>query len=103
MAAGIPVVASRIGDLPRLVRDGINGFLVTPDDPAALAEVVEMLRLDPDLRVRVGSAARSLVLHSHTWDTIVKRVLNLAQVTVSSNHNGMRTLDPEGVGSAIDR
>jgi glycosyltransferase involved in cell wall biosynthesis len=103
MAAGIPVVASRIGDLPRLIQDGINGFLVAPGDPAALAEAFERLRLDSGLRVRLGSEARSLVLQSRTWDAIVKGVLNLARGTVSSDHSGRRTLDPEGLGSAIGR
>jgi glycosyltransferase involved in cell wall biosynthesis len=62
MACGLPVVASRISGIPELVEDGHTGFLVSPGDPAALAEAVQMLAGDPTLRDRMGQAGREKVV-----------------------------------------
>lgn len=58
MAAGVPVVATRVGGVPELVEDGVTGLLVPPRDPPALAEALAHLAGDADLRVRMGAAAR---------------------------------------------
>ena len=57
-AAGVPVVASRIGGVPEVVLDGETGILVTPADPTSLARAIETLITDPALRMRLGQAAR---------------------------------------------
>jgi glycosyltransferase involved in cell wall biosynthesis len=54
MAAGLPIVATAIGGLPELVADGVNGFLVPPRDPAALAAAMAKLVGDEGLRARMG-------------------------------------------------
>ncbi|MGH2369592.1 MAG: glycosyltransferase family 4 protein, partial [Chloroflexota bacterium] len=56
MAAGRPVVASRIGGIPDLVADGQTGFLVPPDDPVALRRAMQRLLADAALRDRMGQA-----------------------------------------------
>jgi glycosyltransferase involved in cell wall biosynthesis len=58
MAAGRPVVASRVGCLPDLVEDGVSGFLVPPGDPAALARAMRRFLAEPALAERLGAAAR---------------------------------------------
>jgi glycosyltransferase involved in cell wall biosynthesis len=58
MAAGLPVVASDVGGLRELVRDGETGVLVPPGDPAALADALRPLLADHELRRRLGSAGR---------------------------------------------
>lgn len=78
MAAGVPVVASRIGQLANLIEHGINGILVPPGDAAALASTLEWLRADAGLRARLGPAGRATVLRNHTWDAVVERILALA-------------------------
>lgn len=78
MAAGLPVVASRIGQLAELISDGVNGILVPPGDPVALASALGRLRREPDLRISLGHAARMTVLSQHTWDVAVKRILYLS-------------------------
>jgi glycosyltransferase involved in cell wall biosynthesis len=80
MAAGLPVVASRIGQLAELIQDGENGILVPPGDPVALAETLDKLYRDPLLRKRLGTKARQTVLKSHSWDAIVEHMLNLSAV-----------------------
>jgi glycosyltransferase involved in cell wall biosynthesis len=78
MAAGLPVVASGVGQLTELIRHGHNGLLCEPGDPVSLVAALEQLRLDPLLRRRLGDDARRTILRQHTWDAVVGRVLDLA-------------------------
>jgi glycogen(starch) synthase len=57
MAAGKPVVATRVGGVPEVVRDGECGMLVDPDDSGALATSIGAVLSDDELRRRVGAAA----------------------------------------------
>ena len=59
MAAGKPVVASRIGGIPETVDDGVNGIIVTPGNVEQLTEGIVRLALDPALRARMGHAGRA--------------------------------------------
>ena len=56
MAAGLPVVATRVGGVPELVDDGVTGLIVPPDDAAALAEAINALVEDAYLGLRLGAA-----------------------------------------------
>jgi glycosyltransferase involved in cell wall biosynthesis len=59
LAAGRPVVATRVGGIPELVDDGRTGFLVPPHDPAALAEAISVLITNDERRRAMGVAARA--------------------------------------------
>lgn len=59
MAAGLPIVASDVGGLKELVRDGETGVLVPPGDPVALAEALRPLLANRELRRRLGRAGRA--------------------------------------------
>ena len=61
MAHGAPVVATAVGGIPEAVRDGVEGVLVAPGDPGALAAAVLGLLADPDARMRLGAAGRERV------------------------------------------
>jgi glycosyltransferase involved in cell wall biosynthesis len=61
MAAGITVVTTRVSGIPELVEDGVNGYLVAPDDPAALAAMLARVLTDPGARRAVADAARRTV------------------------------------------
>jgi len=74
MACGKPVVASRAGGIPELVRDGTDGILVRPGDVRGLADSIIELLTDPDLRTRMGSEGRRRVLE-FSWDETAKVVL----------------------------
>jgi glycosyltransferase involved in cell wall biosynthesis len=78
MAAGLPVVASCIGQLAELIRDGINGLLCPPGDPVALAEALERLRQEPGLRASLGRAARATAHRNYTWRAVAQRIFRLA-------------------------
>jgi glycosyltransferase involved in cell wall biosynthesis len=85
MAAGLPVVASRIGQLAELIQDGENGILVPPGDSLALAGALDKLYRHPLLCKHLGTKARQTVLESHTWDTTVEHMLNLSGVRTFLN------------------
>jgi glycosyltransferase involved in cell wall biosynthesis len=68
MSCGVAVVATTGGALPEVVgTDGETGLLVPPDDPGALAQAIERLLDDPELRTRLGAAGRERVVHRFTW------------------------------------
>ena len=58
LALGVPVVAPAVGGLPEVV-DERSGILVSPDDPAALADAIERVATDPALRARLSEGARA--------------------------------------------
>jgi glycosyltransferase involved in cell wall biosynthesis len=62
MAAGCPVVATEVAGTVELITDGIDGYLVSPDDPGALAERLDSLLSQPEERERLGSGARRTAL-----------------------------------------
>jgi glycosyltransferase involved in cell wall biosynthesis len=78
MASGLPVVASRVGQLDGLIDDRVNGLLCPPGDATALAAELEELRGDAGLRRRLGAAARAAVVRDHTWEAVARRLLRLA-------------------------
>jgi glycosyltransferase involved in cell wall biosynthesis len=65
-ACGVPVITTRVGNMPELIRDGENGFFVERD-VASVAEKLARLRADPALRDRLGQAARATVVESWDW------------------------------------
>jgi glycosyltransferase involved in cell wall biosynthesis len=73
MAAGKPVVATRVGGVPELIDDGTHGLLVEPRDPHALAGAVARLLRDPELGARMGSQARRRQVAEFGIDAMVRR------------------------------
>jgi glycosyltransferase involved in cell wall biosynthesis len=71
MAAGKAVVASRVGGVPEVVRDGESGLLIPPADVPALAAALRQVGTDDVLRERLGAAGRKRVL-DFTWPAIAR-------------------------------
>jgi len=71
-ACGLPVVAGNSGGIPDAVRDGETGFLVPPEDPAALAAAISRLLADAGLASRIGAAGRRAVETYYNWDRVVR-------------------------------
>jgi glycosyltransferase involved in cell wall biosynthesis len=78
MAAGVPCVASRIGQIETVIEHGVTGFLCRPGDPDDLAETLCGVRNQDRLRASVGARARSTAITQHTWQSAVERVFDLA-------------------------
>ena len=79
LAAGLPTVASRIGQVTELLREGETGLLVTPGDATSLCSTLARLRADASLRAQLGANGRAYVERHHTWDAAVARLLKLAK------------------------
>jgi N-acetyl-alpha-D-glucosaminyl L-malate synthase BshA len=73
MSTGLPVVATRVGGIPEIVEDGANGFLVDVKHPEGIAERIIELNDDPELRRRLGEAARSTILERYTAEKVVRQ------------------------------
>jgi glycosyltransferase involved in cell wall biosynthesis len=59
MAYGCPIVTTAVGGIPELIQDGVNGLLCPPQDPSCLAQKIISLIDNPELRKRLGDAARA--------------------------------------------
>jgi glycogen(starch) synthase len=85
MAAALPVVATRVGGTADLVNDGVNGLLVAPRDPAALAAAMSRVLTDPEAAARMASAARRTAA-AYTWPDLARNVLEVyRRVTASGD------------------
>ena len=84
MAAGLPVVASRVGQLPEIM--GESAYLVPPSDPEALAEALDALVANPVERARVGSDNRRQAEREHSWTGTVDHILTHAGVKEDVPH-----------------
>jgi glycosyltransferase involved in cell wall biosynthesis len=67
MASGCPVVGSDVGGIPFVVRDGVDGLLVPPGDPALLAEALAAVLGDPDRAAEMGAAGRKAAIGRWDW------------------------------------
>jgi L-malate glycosyltransferase len=74
MAVARPVVATRVGGIPEVITDGVEGLLVSPADPAALAVAVGRLARNPPLRRRIGRAGQRTVEERFSIDAMVRRI-----------------------------
>lgn len=77
MAAGIPVVATRVGAIPSLIHDGTDGLLVRPDSPEELAEALKTLINDSTLRMRLGQRAREHVGMHYPLEGMIRGTLRV--------------------------
>jgi alpha-maltose-1-phosphate synthase len=76
MACGTPVIATRCGGLPETIEDGVTGFLVPPNDPAALKEKIYYLLDRPAVARAMGEAGRKRVVGEFRWDGVAGRCLD---------------------------
>ncbi|MCP9487203.1 MAG: glycosyltransferase family 4 protein [Gaiellaceae bacterium MAG52_C11] len=71
LASGCPVVATSVGGVPDVVREGVDGFLVPAGDVEALAERLALLASEPELRDRMGEAGRESVPSRYVVERLV--------------------------------
>jgi glycosyltransferase involved in cell wall biosynthesis len=74
LASGCPVVATRVGGVPDVVEEGVDGFMVEPGDLEAIADRLARLAADPELRARMGAAGRERVLPRYGVERLIDDV-----------------------------
>ncbi len=84
MASGRPVIGTRVGTMPRRIRDGESGFIVDPADEKQLAEKICYLLGDPAEMKRMGAFARKLAEEELASDKMAERMLRVIEDIVSS-------------------
>jgi glycosyltransferase involved in cell wall biosynthesis len=82
MAAGLPIVATRVGAIPDAVEDGVEGVLIAPRDADALAAAITGLVCDAELRRRMGARARSRVEADFSREAVLERLTALYEELV---------------------
>lgn len=76
MACGTPVIASRVGGLAHLIKDGETGYFVPAQDPEKLAEKLQSLFVDHDLRAEFGAQAAAYA-KGFSWEKITKQMMGV--------------------------
>lgn len=77
MSWGLPTIATAVGGVPEIITHEVNGLLVAPGDVAALAAAIARLMSDPQLRQRLGSAARETIATGFSLDAAIGRLLGI--------------------------
>lgn len=83
MAAGLPIVAGRVGQVAEYLEHGRSGLLVPPADPAAMAQAALQLLADAELRGRLGRAARERVVQCYTWEHLALQAERAYQIALA--------------------
>jgi glycosyltransferase involved in cell wall biosynthesis len=75
MACGAAAMCTRVASMPEVVEDDVTGFVVPPNDPAAIGERLAWLAAHRNRAAVMGAAGRERVLRHFTWDAVVQRCL----------------------------
>ncbi|MFC3396812.1 glycosyltransferase family 4 protein [Brenneria rubrifaciens] len=78
MAAGLPVIATRVGHLASVVEEGKTGLLAAPDNPLALCHTLEKLVVNRTLCCQLGENGHRAIIANQSWDAVVQRIFRLA-------------------------
>ncbi len=77
MQSGLPVVSTYEGAIPEIIDDGITGFIVEKQNPQQIAEKLEILINNPELRKKMGEAGRKKFLENYTIDKFEENLVNV--------------------------
>ena len=83
MASSLPLIATRVGDVPTVVLDGQTGVVVPPENAALLAAAIVALLRNPAQRERLGAAARKLIEDEFSADRMTADYLRVYEKAAS--------------------
>jgi len=85
MACGVPVVATRVGDIPKIIEHNVSGILIDPKDINALSRAIHELLIQPDKAEQIGRTAHETATKSHSSLLMAEKYQALYQQVM--NHN----------------
>ena len=71
MSSGLPCIATSVGGIPEWIEHKVTGLLIQPGSPEQVAEAIMSLARDPQLRKRLGTAARNMIVKNGQWNTLM--------------------------------
>jgi glycosyltransferase involved in cell wall biosynthesis len=95
MATGTPVIGSRVGGIPELISDGVNGFLIAPGDEKSLAEKIRILLENRVAARAMGASGRSFAVQLFSTESYVKgyrRIFEIATPTLPRGEHAPSTV-----------
>ena len=101
MAAGRCVIASGLGQIADVIRDGHNGLLCPGDDAEALARAIEKAMGNRSLRERLGGTARQDAAVKHSWDQTARRVTEVIETVRSGSSCDGSSAGCKGFGKPV--
>ena len=84
MAAGLPMVACRVGGVPEILEEGVTGLMVASQEPEQMAQALRRLLTDAELRSRLGAAAKTQAAAAHTPEAYRRALVGFYQDTLRS-------------------
>lgn len=84
MACGKPVIGTNVGGIPELIKDGENGFLISPNEPYILADRIIYLIQNPDIAIKMGANGKKLVYDIFSNEKYLIKFRELIRVATSS-------------------
>lgn len=85
LAQGLPMAVTRVGDVPAMVEEGINGFVVDDKRPELVSEKLVLLTGDSNLRDKMGKASLELLNRKFTVEIMTSAILNVYKKVLSKN------------------
>jgi glycosyltransferase involved in cell wall biosynthesis len=85
MSCETPVIASPVGGIPEIVQNFKNGILVPSDNPLKLAEAIQYLVDNKDIRTKLGQEGRNMVVENFSLETIVKKLFIIYQKLINNS------------------
>jgi glycosyltransferase involved in cell wall biosynthesis len=87
MASECPVVATRVGGVPEVVKDGVTGFLVAPKKVDELVDRLQKLIQNEEMRLRMGKAGRQRVVQHFSAASMVAKTEEVYEVLLGKSHS----------------
>lgn len=84
MAAGLPIAATAVGGIPEILEEGLTGLMVPPRNPDAMADAILRILTDPEMRLRLGAAARLRAESNFTPEVYKRSLVEFYQKTLES-------------------
>jgi len=80
-----PVIATPVGGIPELIRDYENGFLIPPNNPLKLAEAIEYLLDNKDIRTKMGKAGRKHTVKNFSLEVVAQKLRRVYEQIITTN------------------